>query len=592
MKNKLRIYYYFLREARKKFLIFLFFSIGLSITYTFLIATLYPLISFSLNQAGTQKNKGFILAYISKVISAIPIGDPIISASIVLIILAILLAFFRYSSTVSSLDLAFNINYNLQKKLYDKTLNSDINYFIDNKQGDIVFKVKDPPLRVAYIIRDSAILIRESLLTFLLVLIMLSINIKLTLLVFALGAIFGAVIRYNSKRIIYKSGKEMAKTLSEEDIILAESLGGIYTIKAHLAEKKWVNLFVKKVSEYIYHAKRAVLMKEVPILAIESFVIILIALSAIIFERLYSGSFKGFLPAFSIYVLSILRIIPSLTTMSNAGMNIVVAFVNMEICYEALHKPTLMIQNGRKILQRFENSINFKNISFAYPGSDRLIFKNLSFALKNNKITAIVGKTGSGKTTLLNLLLRFYDPTEGIIEIDGTNLKEIDRPSWLSKIGYANQEPFIFHSSIRENITFTADYNQEEVEGAARLAGAHQFIINLKDGYQTVVGEKGMKLSGGEKQRIAIARALLRKPEILIFDEATSALDIMTENLIQEAIQRISSYCAVIIIAHRLSTVKIAHKILVFDNGELIEEGSHEDLLKAKNHYSKLYAEA
>lgn len=588
-KNKYKIYFYFLQKFRKKVLIFLFFSIGLSITQAVLLATLYPFVSFSLNQNDNNADAGFFLNNIKIFISKIPIDNPLISVSLFLIVIAVLLGVFRYCSFSSLLNLSYGINYKLQSEIYEKTLNSDLSYFINNKQGDILFQTKEPPRQVGYIIKDSAILTRESLMTIFLLLMMFSINIKLSLLVLLVGGVFSVAIKYMSKKIVYKSGKAMTKALGEEDIILSESLNGIYTIKAFLVEKMWSKIFENKIMEYIYHAKRTNVMKEIPLLVIESLVIVIIALTAIVFTKLYSGSFNEFLPIFSIYALSILRIIPSFSKVSNSAMNIVSLFSNMEISYEMLHKTSSTINSGSKSFHKLEKCIDYKNISFGYPGNGNLVFEDISFSINRNEIVAIVGKSGSGKTTLINLLLRFYDPIQGRIEIDGVDLKDLDRTSWLERIGFVSQEPFIFHATVADNIGFGKDYCIEEIMEAAKLSGAHCFIEGLKDQYQTIVGEKGMKLSGGEKQRIAIARAIIKKPQILIFDEATSALDTETEKLIQETIQLISKSYTVIIIAHRLSTVKIAHRILVFDRRKLVEEGSHEELLKAGNHYSRLY---
>ena len=261
----------------------------------------------------------------------------------------------------------------------------------------------------------------------------------------------------------------------------------------------------------------------------------------------------------------------------------------MELCYEMLHRKTTSIKDGAMVFERLEDKIEFKNIGFGYKKDEQPLFDDVSFAINKGEITAILGRSGSGKTTLINLFLRFYDLDSGVIEIDGVDLRKLDRASWRQAIGYVSQEPFVFHATVADNISFGGDYTVDEVIEAAKRADAHDFINQLPEQYDTIVGDKGMKLSGGEKQRIAIARALIRKPQILVFDEATSALDSETDRNIQETIRKISESRTVIIIAHRFSTLKIANTILAFKDGKLCETGSHADLLESGEHYAKLY---
>jgi ABC-type multidrug transport system fused ATPase/permease subunit len=215
---------------------------------------------------------------------------------------------------------------------------------------------------------------------------------------------------------------------------------------------------------------------------------------------------------------------------------------------------------------------------------------NISVSFEKNKCIAIAGPSGSGKTTMVNLLIRLFDPTKGAILIDGIDLRNYKKSSWLNKIGFVSQDTFIFHASVRENIVFGLEgIGEDEIMAAAKIANAHDFILKLPNGYDTIVGEKGMKLSGGEQQRISIARAMLRNPQILIFDEATSALDNVSQSLIQGSINKIVKDHTVILIAHRLSTIVNADKIIVLDKGIVKESGNHNELIIKKGHYWKLY---
>lgn len=239
------------------------------------------------------------------------------------------------------------------------------------------------------------------------------------------------------------------------------------------------------------------------------------------------------------------------------------------------------------ILPEIKGKIEFKNVSFSFDRTKKVL-KNINLTIEPGDIVGIVGTTGSGKSTLINLLLRYYDHYEGKILVDGVDIKKIDMQYFRSKIGYVQQEPLMFHDTIFNNIAYGADYTVEEVMHAADVANAHKFIIRQPDAYDSVLGERGVGLSGGERQRISIARAVLKNPSMLVFDEATASVDSETEHLIQEAIERLISGRTTIMIAHRLSTLSKANKIVVVDNGEIIECGTPEELLAMKGKYYKL----
>jgi len=265
------------------------------------------------------------------------------------------------------------------------------------------------------------------------------------------------------------------------------------------------------------------------------------------------------------------------------------AIPNCEAVYSVLNEKMTHIKDGEKELGLFQSSIQFDNVSFAYDGRPEVI-KDISITLEKGKTIAIVGRSGGGKTTMINLLLRLFDVSKGKIKIDGLNIKEYKLSSWLKNIGFVSQDTFILNDTVENNINFRSDrYLHEEVIKAAKFADAHNFITELPEGYDTIVGDKGMKLSGGQRQRIAIARAMIREPGVLIFDEATNALDNISEVLVQNAIDRISKEHTVIIIAHRLSTIVNADRILVLENGQVVEEGAHKELMKKRGVYWELY---
>jgi len=252
-------------------------------------------------------------------------------------------------------------------------------------------------------------------------------------------------------------------------------------------------------------------------------------------------------------------------------------------------KPTIKDAPDAKILPRFQKEIVFDNVTFAYDAEP--VLKDINLSVKPGEMVAVVGPSGAGKTTLLNLVPRFYDPQKGAVLIDGHDLRKVKIKSILDQIAVVTQEPFLFHSSIRDNIRYgKRDATEEEITAAARAANAHDFIANeLPEGYDTVVGERGARISGGQKQRITIARALLKNPAILLLDEATSSLDSESERLVQEALNRLMESRTTLVIAHRLSTVMHADKIVVLDRGEMVGSGTNNELLKSCPQYQKLH---
>ena len=258
--------------------------------------------------------------------------------------------------------------------------------------------------------------------------------------------------------------------------------------------------------------------------------------------------------------------------------------------YEILDiKPVVKNPENPIKLQSLKGHIHFDDVIFGYE-DDTPVLNKVNFEIHPGETVALVGPSGAGKSTVVQLLLRFFDPQDGAIHLDGHNLKSLDLESYLSQVALVPQETLLFGGTIRENILYgKLDATETELIEAAKSAHAHQFIGELPHGYDTLVGEKGVKLSGGERQRIAIARALLKNPKILVFDEATSALDNQSEMLIQEALERLMANRTTFIIAHRLSTVHNADKIIVLEKGEIVESGTHKELMKNEGLYHHLY---
>ncbi len=503
----------------------------------------------------------------------------------------ILFSFTDISANYLLIKVFQKINLEIKFDFFKKLQSLSLDFFSGKKTGEIMYRL----FYDTDVIEDSFStmpinLVLDILFIIIVGSVMLYWNLKLALFVFLVFCLqIFVIIKFRKPLLKYsKLTKRKSEELSSYGI---EHFSGIELIKVSGCEKREQIKFHKKLHELIKISIRYFLLTKFSgttvnlVNNIWSFGILWFGGMQVIKGRMTIGTLMAFLLLGSI-------LFPPISRMTNTVLSFQDVRASLRRFLEFYNiKPKIKEKKNAIILGSINGKIIFDKVSFGYSPK-HLILNNINLEIPPKSIVALVGKSGVGKTTLCRLLMRFYDPLKGKILIDGYDLRDVDLKSYRNQIGLVLQNLFVFSGSIKENICYgNKNVSKEEIVMAAKKANAHDFIIDLPDGYNTEVGERGVKLSGGEAQRIALARIFLKNPKIVILDEPTSFIDLETEEKIKEAILRLRKEATVIIIAHRLSTVKLADKIVVLEDGSIKEVGTHNELIEKKGIYNKLYSQ-
>jgi ABC transporter fused permease/ATP-binding protein len=477
----------------------------------------------------------------------------------------------------------------LRRHLYRSILDQEIAYFDRERTGDLMSRLSSDTAtlqgsmssNISYGLRNLIQLAGASAL-------LLYTSPGLTLLILALvpPIAVGAVV-YG--RRIRRLSRQAQDALAEGQAVAEESIAGIRTVRAFAAEGAEASRFDQAIARSLGLARRRI-RSATAFMSATTFAGY--AAAALVFW--YGGHLvlrgemsAGDLTSFLVYTLLVGFALGALTDL---WADFLRALGAAERVFEVLDRTPALAVAGARQLERVDGALEVDRVGFSYPTRpDVRVLAELSFRVEPGEVVALVGPSGAGKSTVTALLLRFYDPAEGAVRLDGHDLRELD-PDWLRRrVGLVAQEPILFSTTVADNIRYgRPDADRDEIEAAARAANAHAFVAAFPDGYDTLVGERGVQLSGGQKQRIAIARAVLKDPRVLILDEATSALDAESEHLVKEALDRLMAGRTTLVIAHRLSTVRDASRVLVLDGGSVIEEGRHDDLVARDGLYRRL----
>ena len=478
----------------------------------------------------------------------------------------------------------------LRKKVYEHLHRLGFRFFAERRLGEITSRLTNDVGSIRTALTDSLpqlLTISFSLIGS--VTLMVILNWRLSAVIFVTVPFVTIATRYFGQKI-RKLSRNIQDELADSTAVAEDALGAIRLVKAFVREEFEVSRYSDAIETLFKTARKKVVLTQlfwagVGILFLSTLVIIFwYGGKEVLADRLTAGD----LVAFIIYALNISR---SISQTSRLYTAVNTAAGASERIFELLEEvPEISDKPGATKLEKIKGSITISDLSFSYE-KDRKILDSINIDVESGQTIALVGPSGAGKTTLLNLIPRFYDPQEGKILVDGVDIKTVTHKSLRSHISIVPQEVHLFGTSIKENIRYgRLDATDEEIKAAAKDANAHDFIMDTPKGYDALIGEKGVKLSGGQRQRLAIARAILKNPEILLLDEATSSLDSESEAQVQEALYRLMKGRTTFVIAHRLSTVQHADRILVMDNGKIIEEGTHPELIEKDGLYSHLYA--
>jgi subfamily B ATP-binding cassette protein MsbA len=557
----------------------------------FRLSAIVPLVDRVFTDKPVVFTSGKFPAFVEYLLNQLNSFKPLEVLYLLLIIMPVALiirAVFEYFQSYIMSDVGQKVIRDVRDRVYDRLQTLSLEYFTQKRSGELVSRItNDVKLienAVSYALTDliyqSFNVVAFAVMTFI-------INWRLALISIVVLPMV-AIPMYSVGKVLRKLSRRLQEKIADINSLLVETFTGVRIVKAFCAESKELERFKKQNYEYY-----KLTMKSIKRMLILGIVTELTGVAMALFIIFYSGRkvIEGSLSfgMFALFLAALLSLIKPFKKLSQANSIMEQALAASTRIYEVLDtKPTVVEHSQAGILPGLKESVSFEGVYFSY--AEQEILRGINLTVKKGEVFAIVGPSGSGKTTLVDLIPRFYDPQKGRILIDGVDIRQFTLKSLRQQIGIVTQETILFNDSIRANIAYgNPGASQAEIESAARKAGAQDFIRNFPDGYDTVIGDRGMKLSGGERQRLAIARALLKNPPILILDEATSQLDVKSERVVQEALDKLIQGRTVFVIAHRLSTVRNATVIAFLEQGQIVEQGSHEDLLKKDGLYRCLY---
>ncbi len=507
-----------------------------------------------------------------------------------IIIMTVVKNFSRYMAMYFLAPIRNGVVRDLRNRIFSKSLNLPLSYYSNERKGDIISRMTSDVQEIEWSIMQTLELIfREPIVIVFSLIMLISISGYLTLYVLLFLPVAGIVVAIIGKSL-KRNAQKSKELLGHLFSIMEETLGGLKIIKAFTGENFVNSRFQKMNNDYYNQSVKVYRKTDLTSPISESVVVCILMLIMFIGGKMVlSGDGTLSAAAFIGYFAVASQIVPPIKQITQAYNNIQKGVASEERINKILDAEiNITEKKDAKTIESFNTGVEFKNVSFAYHKGDAVL-KNINLNIPKGKTIALVGQSGSGKTTLADMVPRFYDVDEGELLIDGINVKDLRIKNLREQIGMVSQESILFNDTVFNNIAFgITNATKEDVMNAAKIANAHDFIAAMPEGYDTNIGDRGGKLSGGQRQRISIARAVLKNPPILILDEATSALDTESEKLVQDALSNLMQNRTSIVIAHRLSTIANADEIIVMQQGQIAERGTHSQLIAQNGIYKKL----
>jgi len=586
LRNAGQILNFFCAGCRRDLIALVLLSILLGVMETVQIVLLYPIMNATIDFQGPEISVFEPVYTFLRGLIALP---DIVLFSVLFILLVFLTFLVSLAYNLVSIHLTKSVTLETKQRIFTRLIANNYRYYVENKRGDILYNVVTAPAEVTHFLEASTSLFSETVIILTIVITLCFVSMTAVSVLLCCCLVFVLVIRQIGKTVSLRLGRLRMHSMQMENEVISNYISGLRQIRSVNGDSYWNEKYNAALKGYWDKYTRLSFFRQLPGVTLQFMFFVGIAILVITLYYLYLERFLFIIPLVGTFVFSAVKVIPRLSTVSDQYMLVTDHWPNLESVYRFLNDTRYMtIKNGARVFSELTSDIIIDNVAFSYS-PDRRLLEGTTLAIKQNEVTALVGHSGSGKSTIVSLLLRYYDVDSGSIRVNGYDLREYNRATLLQKMGYVSQDTFVYNASVRENIAFGGTYSDAEIIEAARKANIHDFIDSLPEKYDSIVGDHGIKLSGGEKQRIAIARALVRNPEILVLDEATSNLDNESEAIVQDSINRISENITTFIVAHRLSTIKKARIIYVMSAGKIVERGTHEELMACHGMYYDLY---
>jgi len=516
------------------------------------------------------------------------IAAAVLVYAVLMLLMALLRGLFLFLVRQSIIVMSRHIEYDLKNEIYKHYQKLSLSFYRRNNTGDLIARISEDVGRVRMYV-GPAIMYGLNLITLFLMVIPYMLSVNPTLTLYALLPLpFLSISIYYVNNIIQRRSEEIQKSLSGLSTFVQEAFSGIRVIKSFVREQDTLDQFDKASVDYREKSLKLSLVNAL----FFPLILALIGLSVIL--TVYIGGVEVINGSISFGVIAEFIIYVNMLTWPVTSLGWVTSIVQRAAASQKRINEFLQTENEmlstESLQHEIQGGIRFEQVKLMYPDSGIEALRGVDFEVRPGETLAVIGSTGSGKSTLANLICRMYDATEGLVKVDGLDIRAYDVQHYRAQIGYVPQDVFLFSDTIANNIAFGADgISQEAIEQAARMADLHDNIAHFPKGYATRLGERGITLSGGQKQRVSIARAIARNPKILVLDDCLSAVDTKTENAILNSLKGIMKERTSIIISHRVSSAKLADRILMLDDGRIVEEGTHDALMKRKGPYFELY---